>query len=55
MELAEQVMYKKNKFDFRIKLVDDNQFGLKNESGKWTGMIGELIEKVDKTNATSLQ
>ncbi|XP_052792191.1 glutamate receptor 2-like [Mya arenaria] len=46
VELAEQVMYKKNKFEYVIKLVDDNMYGNFDPTNKtWTGMIGELIQK----------
>ncbi|XP_069580897.1 glutamate receptor ionotropic, kainate 5-like isoform X1 [Brachyistius frenatus] len=33
------------KFSFRIKLVDDGQYGAPEPNGSWTGMVGELINR----------
>lgn len=32
-------------FDYALQLVGDGKFGT-NESGKWNGMVGELIDRV---------
>lgn len=34
------------KFSFKIKLVDDGQYGAPEPNGSWTGMVGELINRV---------
>jgi len=34
------------KFNFRIKLVDDGLYGAPEPNGSWTGMVGELINRV---------
>lgn len=34
------------KFSFRIKLVDDGLYGAPEPNGSWTGMVGELINRV---------
>jgi len=35
------------KFDYVIKLVDDNKYGAPvGLNGEWNGMVGELIDKV---------
>lgn len=34
------------KFTFRIKLVDDGLYGAPETNGSWTGMVGELINRV---------
>lgn len=34
------------KFTFRIKLVDDALYGAPEPNGSWTGMVGELINRV---------
>lgn len=36
------------KFSFRIKLVDDGLYGAPEPNGSWTGMVGELINRVRK-------
>ncbi|XP_067126288.1 glutamate receptor 1-like isoform X2 [Centruroides vittatus] len=43
------ILSAKLNFDYRLKIVDDGQFGSYNHSNKkWTGMIGEIIsEKAD--------
>ncbi len=33
-------------FSYKIKLVDDGYHGSLMENGKWSGIVGELIEKV---------
>ena len=33
-------------FTYRIKLVDDGYHGSLMENGKWSGIVGELIDKV---------
>uniref|UniRef100_A0AAV2K6X3 Ionotropic glutamate receptor L-glutamate and glycine-binding domain-containing protein n=1 Tax=Knipowitschia caucasica TaxID=637954 RepID=A0AAV2K6X3_KNICA len=33
-------------FSFRLKLVDDGQYGAPEPNGSWTGMVGELINRV---------
>ncbi|KAM4539593.1 glutamate receptor ionotropic, kainate 5-like isoform 1-T2 [Odontesthes bonariensis] len=33
------------KFSFKIKLVDDGQYGAPEPNGSWTGMVGELINR----------
>ena len=33
-------------FEFHIKLVADNTYGVKLENSTWNGMIGELLRKV---------
>ena len=35
-------------FDFKIKLVSDNNYGKKLSNGSWNGMIGEIIRGVSK-------
>lgn len=34
------------KFSFKIKLVDDALYGAPEPNGSWTGMVGELINRV---------
>ena len=34
------------KFSFRIRLVDDGLYGAPEPNGSWTGMVGELINRV---------
>lgn len=34
------------KFSFKIKLVDDGLYGAPEPNGSWTGMVGELIDRV---------
>lgn len=34
------------KFSFRIKLVDDGLYGAPEPNGSWTGMVGELMDRV---------
>lgn len=34
------------KFNFKIKLVDDGLYGAPEPNGSWTGMVGELINRV---------
>lgn len=34
------------KFSFKIKLVDDELYGAPEPNGSWTGMVGELINRV---------
>ncbi|KAM7384880.1 hypothetical protein PAMA_011982 [Pampus argenteus] len=34
------------KFNFRIKLVDDGLYGAPEPNGSWTGMVGELINRL---------
>lgn len=34
------------KFSYRIKLVDDGLYGAPEPNGSWTGMVGELINRV---------
>ncbi|XP_031468170.1 glutamate receptor ionotropic, kainate 5-like, partial [Phasianus colchicus] len=34
------------KFRFRLKLVDDGLYGAPEPNGSWTGMVGELINRV---------
>lgn len=34
------------KFSFKIKLVDDGLYGAPEPNGSWTGMVGELINRV---------
>lgn len=34
------------KFTYRIKLVDDGLYGAPEPNGSWTGMVGELINRV---------
>lgn len=34
------------KFDYTLRLVDDHLYGHKNEKNEWTGMIGQLVQKV---------
>lgn len=34
------------KFSFKIKLVDDRLYGAPEPNGSWTGMVGELINRV---------
>uniref|UniRef100_A0A8C6TVC4 Glutamate receptor n=1 Tax=Neogobius melanostomus TaxID=47308 RepID=A0A8C6TVC4_9GOBI len=33
------------RFSFRIRLVDDGQYGAPEPNGSWTGMVGELINR----------
>lgn len=33
-------------FSFRIKLVEDGLYGAPEPNGSWTGMVGELIQRV---------
>ena len=44
--LKEIVNQSEFRFDYTIRVVDDNQYGFKDENGEWTGMIGELVRKV---------
>lgn len=37
------------KFSFKIKLVDDGLYGAPEPNGSWTGMVGELINRVLST------
>ncbi|KTF73132.1 hypothetical protein cypCar_00046510 [Cyprinus carpio] len=37
------------KFTFRIKLVDDDLYGAPEPNGSWTGMVGELINRMTFT------
>jgi hypothetical protein len=37
-------------FDYEIYLVPDGQFGAKNESGEWNGIMKELIDGVSQNN-----
>eukprot|EP00063_Salmo_salar_P082249 XP_014057084.1 PREDICTED: glutamate receptor ionotropic, kainate 5-like [Salmo salar] len=37
------------KCSFRIKLVDDGLYGAPEPNGSWTGMVGELINRVEGT------
>ena len=34
------------KFRFRLKLVEDGLYGAPEANGSWTGMVGELINRV---------
>lgn len=34
------------RFSFRIKLVEDGLYGAPEPNGSWTGMVGELIQRV---------
>ncbi|XP_072326215.1 glutamate receptor ionotropic, kainate 5-like [Scyliorhinus torazame] len=34
------------KFNFKIKLVEDGLYGAPESNGSWTGMVGELIQRV---------
>ena len=34
------------KFRFQIKLVEDGLYGAPEPNGSWTGMVGELINRV---------
>lgn len=36
------------KFSFKIKLVDDGLYGAPEPNGSWTGMVGELINRVSR-------
>ena len=46
IDLAE-ALSKEMGFEYRFKLVDDNNYGMKSPvNGTWNGMIGELINKV---------
>lgn len=42
------------KFSFRIKLVDDGLYGAPEPNGSWTGMVGELINRVINRRAIPL-
>lgn len=37
------------KFSFKIKLVDDGLYGAPEPNGSWTGMVGELINRVSSS------
>lgn len=41
------------KFNFKIKLVDDGLYGAPEPNGSWTGMVGELINRVSGGGANS--
>jgi hypothetical protein len=43
-DLANELSQRVN-FKYQLKLVEDGKFGT-NESGKWNGMVGELIDRV---------
>lgn len=36
-------------FSYRIRLVEDGQFGGQNEDGSWNGLIGELVSHVSNS------
>lgn len=40
---------KKVGFKYVIKLVEDGNYGNDNGDGTWTGMVGELMEKVSSS------
>lgn len=40
------------KFSFKIKLVDDGLYGAPEVNGSWTGMVGELINRVSPQTYT---
>lgn len=42
------------KFSFKIKLVDDALYGAPEPNGSWTGMVGELINRVSGGGLMSL-
>ncbi len=42
------------KFSFWIKLVDDGLYGAPEPNGSWTGMVGELINRVRMSACTSI-
>lgn len=35
-------------FDYQIRLTSDGTIGHINENGNWTGMIGDLVQKVGR-------
>lgn len=38
-------------FSYRISLVEDGQFGGQTENNSWTGLVGDLVNRV--SNSTS--
>jgi Ligated ion channel L-glutamate- and glycine-binding site len=40
-------------FDYELRLVADGKFGT-NESGKWNGMVGELLDRVMRSTVVSI-
>ena len=36
-------------FHYTIRLVQDDQYGGQLEDGSWTGLVGDLIERVGNT------
>ena len=48
IDLAE-ALSKEVGFEYRFKLVEDNNYGMKSPvNGTWNGMIGELVNKVSR-------
>ena len=48
IDLAE-ALSKEVGFEYRFKLVEDNNYGMKSPvNGTWIGMIGELVNKVSR-------
>lgn len=43
------------KFSFKLKLVDDGLYGAPEPNGSWTGMVGELINRVSPCPAEPLK
>ena len=47
VDLLQEIVNKSDfKFDYTIRVVDDQLYGQKNENNEWNGIIGELVKKV---------
>ena len=54
IDLAE-ALSKEMGFEYRFKLVEDNNYGMKSPvNGTWNGMIGELINKVSLLSISTI-
>lgn len=42
------------KFKYRIRLVADGVYGVPGANGTWTGMVGELISRVNVHTCTDI-
>jgi len=41
-------------FSYRLHLVEDGQFGGENDDGSWTGLVGDLINRVSNRTYTEV-
>jgi hypothetical protein len=46
VDLANKILGERLHYNYELRLVKDNKFGVKTSEGTWNGMVGELTRRV---------